>query len=254
MVPYAAAQPRRARAAKAPKEVATKPAPAKPAPAEADTATTSTEPASPAASDAAEGDTSPSAEAAESDADLGEPPPATQQGEGGTKLSPLTPNPDEFPEGGPAPPPADFDRLLGDIAALRSRVAALTTTLFKSRLRVIVETRGDEARIESLAVTLDDGVVFSAPERFSAEDERVVYEHAVAPGQHVLGLDVERYDARRREYRSWQASKFSLLVPDGQTVEAHFVLEDDSEMGVDFPEDQDGEYELGVRLRARVVP
>ena len=106
----------------------------------------------------------------------------------------------------------------------------------------------------TLAVTLDDGVVFSAPERFSAEDERVVYEHAVAPGQHVLGLDVERYDARRREYRSWQASKFSLLVPDGQTVEAHFVLEDDSEMGVDFPEDQDGEYELGVRLRARVVP
>lgn len=185
--------------------------------------------------------------------ELGEPPKARGDAHGAVKLSPLTPNPNEFPVGGPTPPPVDFDRLLGDIAALRSRVAALTTTLFKSKLRVVVETRDSDARIEALSVTLDDGVVFAAPARFSAADEQVVYEHAVAPGTHVIGLDVARYDPRKREYRSWQSSKFSIEVPDSRLVEAHFVLEDDSDMAVDFPDDQDGEYELRVRLRARVT-
>lgn len=185
--------------------------------------------------------------------ELGERPTSEDDAPSTTKLSPLTPRANEFPTGPPSPPPADFDRLLGDIAALRSRVAALTATLFKSKVRIVVETRGRDARIESLAVTLDDGVVFAAAERFSADDSRVVYEHAVAPGQHVLGLELERYDARKREYRTWQSSRFSLFVPESRLVEAHFVLEDASDMAVDFPDDQDGRYELRVRLRARVV-
>ena len=143
--------------------------------------------------------------------------------------------------------------MLGDIAALRSRVAAVTTTLFKSRLRVVLESRADDARIEALAVTLDDGVVFAAPERFNADDDRVVYEHAVAPGSHVLGIDVERYDARARQYRTWQNSRFAIVVPESQLVEAHFRIEDSSDMASDFPSDQDGEYKLVVRLRARVT-
>jgi hypothetical protein len=172
----------------------------------------------------------------------------------GSKISPLTPAPNEFPGRLLPTPSTELDRLLGDIATLRGRVAALTTTLFKSRLRVVIEEHGAEARIEALSVNLDDGVVFAAPERFSAEDERVVYEHAVAPGQHVLGLDIERYDLRGRNFRTWQSSRFSVVVPEGKTVEAHFVLQDSSDMAVDFPDDQDGEYELDVRLRARVAP
>lgn len=172
----------------------------------------------------------------------------------GSKVSPLTPAPNEFPLRAPASPSTDLDRLLGDIAMLRGRVAALTTTLFKSRLRVVIEEHGADARIEALSVNLDDGVVFAAPERFSASDERIVYEHAVAPGQHVLGLDIERYDLRGRNFRSWQSSRFAVTVPEGKLVEAHFVIEDSSDMAADFPDDQDGEYELDVRLRARVAP
>jgi hypothetical protein len=108
--------------------------------------------------------------------DLGGPPPkdaAEQKPE--NKPSPLTPAPAEFPSGVAKPPPFAYDKLLGYIAALRSRVAALTTTLFASKLKVVVETRGDDARLASFNITLDDGVVFSAPDRFSAEDERTVY-------------------------------------------------------------------------------
>jgi hypothetical protein len=183
--------------------------------------------------------------------------PAPPKGAGEQKpeqqVSPLTPRPEEFPSGVAKPPPVEYDKLLGEIAALRSRVAALTTTLFASKLRVVLETRGDDARLAALDITLDDGVVFAAPERFSAEDERTVYEHAVAPGHHVLGVQVERYDARNKQFRTWQTSRFSVVVPENQLVDAHLTLTDDSDMAEDFPDDSDGEYDLRIKLRARVV-
>ena len=145
-----------------------------------------------------------------------------------------------------------YDKLLSDIAALRSRVAAVTTTLFSSKLRVLVGVEGDDARIASFRITLDDGVVYSAPERFGSDEPQVVYEHAVAPGHHVVGVEIERYDARNKEFRTWQSSRFSVVVPESKLVDAHLTVVDDSDMAEDFPDDQDGEYDLRVKLRARV--
>jgi hypothetical protein len=210
------------------------------------------EPETKPAAAAEDGDAGAPAPAAEGDDDLGAPPPKLERKDERTSPSPLNPRADEFPDGGVAPPPAEYDRLLGDIAALRSRAAALTTTLFKSKLRVVVQTEGDDARITKLVVTLDDGVVYAAPAQFSAEDGKIVYEHAVAPGHHVIGVEVERYDARGREYKTWQASKLSVVVPESKLLLTEVEIEDDSDMAVDFPDDQDGEYELTVRLRARV--
>ena len=183
--------------------------------------------------------------------DLGGPPPKVTAGEE-NKLSPLNPEGNEFSDGGTRAPPVEYDKLLGDIAALRSRVSAVTTTLFASKVRVVVETRGNDARVASFTVTLDGGVVFTAPERFLAEDERTVYEHSVAPGHHVVGVDIERFDTRNKEYRTWQSSRFSVVIPESKLVDAHLIIQDSSDMGKDFPDDQDGEYDLRVRLRARV--
>jgi len=185
--------------------------------------------------------------------DLGPPPPKPTGGERPeARTSPLTPAPDEFPDAGAMPPPVDYDKLLGQIATLRSRVAALTATLFASKLKVIVETDDSEdARISSLSVTVDDGVVYNAA-TFSADDGRVVYEHGVAPGHHVLGIEVERYDARGREYRTWQAAKFSIVIPEAKRLDAKVVISEDSDMAEDFPSDRDGEYDLRVKMRASV--
>ena len=184
--------------------------------------------------------------------DLGAPPPKATESAAQRK-SPLTPEPNEFPQGAPKPPPVAYDKLLSDIAALRSRVAAVTTTLFSSKLKVLVGVEGDNARIASFKVTLDDGIVYAAPERFGSDEPQIVYEHAVAPGHHMLGVEIERYDARNREYRTWQSSKFSVIVPESKHLESSFRIQDDSDMADDFPDDQDGEYDLRVRLRARVV-
>lgn len=206
----------------------------------------------PAAGPAAEPAPAPAATTTAAD-DLGPPPPKPTGDAPSVRPSPLTPAPNEFPSGAPKPPPVAYERLMADIAALRSRVAAVTTTLFSSKLRVLVGVEGDDARVASFRVTLDEGVIFAAADRFGGDEPQVVYEHAVAPGHHMLGVEIERYDARNRSYRTYQSSKFAVVVPESQRLEASFRIEDDSDMADEFPDDQDGEYDLRVRLRAQVV-
>jgi hypothetical protein len=142
---------------------------------------------------------------------------------------------------------------MADIATLRARVAALATSLFSSKLRVYVRTDGDDAHIETFVVTLDDGVVFRSDPGFLAEDEKVVYDHALAPGSHVIGLEIERKDSRGPAFRTWQTSRFAIQVPERKTLEAIVVVVDKSDMADDFPDDQDGEYDLRIKLRAKVA-
>lgn len=178
--------------------------------------------------------------------------PAASSAAGGTtRVSPLTPRPEELPDGGAPATPADIDKLLGDIAALRARVAAVSDTLFHSRIVVRVETRGDHAKVARLVVTLDDGVVYTAPAGFRAEDEATIYDHAVAPGKHLLGVEVERRDDRGDGYRAGQTSRFTLDVPENQRLEATVRLDDDSDMASDFPSSRKGSYDVRVRVRAR---
>ncbi len=244
--PRLAAAPKRAPAPR--KGRATKP----PAPSDeaepADSAAPPTE--APPSAAPAEGAT-PSA-SSEADTKLDERPPPQTAG-AGQNLSPLNPEPPESPRSAPAPGPEALDKLIADIATLRARVAALTTSLFSSKLRVFVHTDGDDARVQSFVVTLDDGVVFKGDPGFMAEDEKVVYEHAVAPGSHVVGIEVERQDTRGAAYRTWQTTRFAIQVPERQVLEAIVTVEDDSDMADDFPGDQDGKYELGVKLRAKVA-
>src|SRR5690349_2731698 len=152
----------------------------------------------------------------------GEPPNVQRSnltGDGGVRSSPLNPRPEEFPDGGAVATPVDLDKIMGDIASLRARVAAIGDVLFKSRVVLRVETRGDHAKIGKLTVSLDEGIVYTAPPGFFADDEVTVYDHAVAPGRHVLGVDVERRDDRGETFRTGQHSRVTLDVPENQRLE-----------------------------------
>jgi len=179
------------------------------------------------------------------------PAPPTETSDGG-RLSPLTPAPNEFSEAGLAPS-ADYDRLLADIAALRARVAAVSDTLFHSRIAISLETSGDRARIASLTVSLDDGIVWTSPASFRAESATVVYEHALAPGHHAVTVDIERRDERGDSFRSEQRSRFVVDVPLDQRLACEIKLEDDSNMG-DFASDKRGRYDLRVRAKLQAQP
>jgi hypothetical protein len=164
--------------------------------------------------------------------------------------SPLNPKPEEFPRPGSNVASAELDALMSRVAALRSRIAALSATLFSSKLRVELRASGDTVRLKSLKVSVDGGLVYTAPTQTVFEQPQVVYEHAVAAGPHVLALEVEQQDLRQPQFSTWQTSRFVVVVPERRQLWTRFELEEDSSMGEDFPEDQAGHYELNVRLHA----
>jgi hypothetical protein len=166
--------------------------------------------------------------------------------------SPLNPTPDEFPKPASGFASAELDALMSRVAALRTRIAALSATLFSSKLRVELRTTGDSVRIKSLRVSLDGGVVYTAPAQAFFDTPQIVYEHAVAAGPHVVAVEVERQDVRQPQYSTWQSSRFVVSVPEKRLLWTRLELEDASSMGEDFAEDEAGRYELAVRLEVEV--
>jgi hypothetical protein len=180
------------------------------------------------------------------------PAPPTESTDGG-RLSPLNPAANEFSDAGPPVLTVDYDRLLADIGALRARVAAVSDTLFHSRIGITLQTSGDHGRVAGVNVSLDDGVVWTSPPGFRADDATTIYDHAVAPGHHAVTVDVERRDDRNDAFRSTQRSRFVVEVPADQRLGVEVRLWDDSNMG-EFTSDHKGSYELRVRMRAKAQP
>jgi hypothetical protein len=188
--------------------------------------------------------------------DAGPPPPPIAHidlADGGIKPSPLNPTAAELPPQNPPPAP-DYDKLLGDVSALRARVAAVTDTLFRSRVAITLEADGSHAKIARLSVSLDDGVVYSAPPNTSFERATRLYEHGVAPGRHAIIVDVDRRDERDDTFRTSQRSRFLVDVPKDQELDVSVEIDDDSSMGKDFPSDHSGRYDLRVRAMATAKP
>lgn len=181
------------------------------------------------------------------DPELGDPPTTTDQ-DAEQRPSPLTPRPEEMP-GRPSGETPDYDALLAELTALRARVQALTAALYESKLRISLEVDGEDVRIGQLRVTVDGGVVYVAPERFVGAEDQVVYEHAVAPGRHVIGIEVERFDPRIKGYRTWQATRYAVEVPEKRTLAARIELEDDSSM----KDASSGRYRSRADLRVEVI-
>jgi hypothetical protein len=172
-------------------------------------------------------------------------------GDGGVRPSPLNPAPNEFSQPVDAGAPTiDYDKLIGDIASLRARVAAVGDNLFHSRIAIQIRTDGDHGRIGRLVVSLDDGAVYTAPANFKADDWQDVYSHSLAPGRHALTVDVERKDDRNDGFRNSQKSRFTVEIPRDQELAVQIKVGDDSDMGKDFPSDKSGSYDLRVRVKA----
>jgi hypothetical protein len=189
--------------------------------------------------------------AAASDGGPTAPPPMIPTGDGGVRPSPLNPAPNEFPTG--ATPDAgafDYDRLIGDIASLRARVAAVGDNLFHARIAISVRTDEGHSKVGRLVISLDDGAVYTAPANFRADDSTQIYAHAVAAGRHSITVDVDRKDDRNDAFKNTQRSRFVVEVPKDQELSVEFKIIDDSDMGT-FPADQSGSYDLRVRMKAQ---
>ncbi len=173
-----------------------------------------------------------------------------------TAVSPLTPRPDEAPPvkaSASAKPAASYDALMAEVAALRARVGVIANAVWKSRITVSVRLNGSHARVASAKLFVDNALVWTGPKSFTADDPVQIFDGGVAPGLHAITLEIERRDDRDETYRTVDRATATLMVPQGKRLEVNARLDDDSDMGDDFPDDGEGTYDMRLRLKAKAV-
>jgi hypothetical protein len=196
-----------------------------------------------------------------------QPDPAAQLQEGqplpeGAPPEPSTEPASEF-DPGPAPPDvspirAEYVTLMDDLVQARSRVAALGAELFRTRIRVDLQDRtGDHVNLARFVVHLDGAPVFQSDGPVeNANNGREIFTGAMAPGPHVLTLEVEQRSREDEAYRYTLRESFRFQVVRERLSEVTLVLEDGSDMARSFPSGGEGRYEVHTRMRVatRALP
>jgi hypothetical protein len=157
---------------------------------------------------------------------------------------------------GPLPPDlgplrSDWSTLMDDMVSARQRVATLGEELFRTRLAVTVQDRaGDDQLLTRFALELDGTPIFHTDSEIEGGDAgREVFSAALAPGPHVLTVELEQSARESAEYRYTQRDTFRFIVVRDRRTEITIVLEDDSDIARSFPGGGEGRYEIRTRLR-----
>jgi hypothetical protein len=150
----------------------------------------------------------------------------------------------------------DVATLIDDMVQARARAALLGKTLFKTRLRLRVQNlAGPNPVLANIVLKLDGAPVFrSDGTAFRGDDARQVFEGFVAPGPHVLMVELEqRHSGGQADgaygYTLHDSYRFQALRE--KQSELTLILDDDSDLAEEFSDSASGEYDLRVKLRVR---
>jgi hypothetical protein len=133
----------------------------------------------------------------------------------------------------------------------RSRVAILGQELFQTRMTIEVQDRtGDEQTLARFVLELDGTPIHrSDGEIEGGAQGRRLFEGALAPGPHVLTLELEQRSREDTEYRVTQRDSFRFIVVRERLTEVSIVLEDDSDIARSFTSGGEGRFEIRTRVR-----
>jgi hypothetical protein len=173
----------------------------------------------------------------------------------GAPAEPST-TPVETYDPGPAPPDVtpirtDYVALMDDLVQARMRVAALGAELFRTRIRVeLFDRTGDRVSLARCVVHVDGAPVFQTDaELTDAQNGREIFAGSLAPGPHVLTLEVEQRSPEDASYRYTLRESFRFQILRERLTEVTLVLEDGSDMARSFPSGGQGQYEVHTRMR-----
>ncbi|MEC7525344.1 MAG: hypothetical protein VYE22_36005 [Myxococcota bacterium] len=202
------------------------------------------------------------------EAEDAEAPPATPvEGEEAETEPPPPVEPSEQPaeafDPGPAPPDvspirADYVSLMDDLVQARMRVHALGAELFRTRITVDLQDRtGDNVTLSRLTVHLDGAPIFRSdgPLERGAQGQNL-FAGALAPGPHVLTLELEQRSREDDAYRYEVRESYRFMVARERLSEVTLILEDGSDMARSFPSGGEGRYDVRTRMRVatRALP
>lgn len=185
------------------------------------------------------------------DATEGEEPEAAPQ-DGQTAQDPQEQGYDAYAPIGPdlGPLREDYTSIMDELVNVRSRMAVLGRQLFQTKIRIVVQNRaGDGNTLSRLVVSVDGAPVHRGSGSDLGDDGKQVFEGFAAPGPHVLTLEAEQRQRADDDYRYTLRESFRFTVVRERLTEVTLVLDDDSDMGEDFEDDGEAEYEVTTRMR-----
>ena len=199
------------------------------------------------------------------------PPAADPESEGDEEEESSEPDPAEEPSAeptaefdpGPAGPDVtpirtDFVALMDDLVQARMRVSALGAELFRTRISVQLQDRtSGNVAMARMVVHLDGAPVHQsegAVEGASAGTN--IFSGALAPGPHVLTIEVEQRAREDDAYRYSLRESFRFQVVRERLSEVTLILEDGSDMARSFPAGGEGSFNVTTRMRVatRALP
>ena len=144
----------------------------------------------------------------------------------------------------------DYTAIMDELVNVRSRMAVLGRQLFQTKVQVVVQNRaGDDNTLSRLVVSLDGAPVHRGDGSDLGEDGKKVFEGFAAPGPHVLTIEAEQRQRADDNYRYTVRDSFRFTVVRERLTEVTIVLDDDSDMGEDFEDDGEAEYDINTRMR-----
>ncbi len=148
---------------------------------------------------------------------------------------------------------SELTTLMDELVEARSRAAIVGKTLFKTRMAVRLQNlAGPDPVLAKVVLKLDGAAIYRGDAASLGGDEaRNVFEGFVAPGPHVLGVELEQRARDDAAYGYTLRESYRIQAPREKQTELTLVLDDDSDMAGDFPDDGDGKYDVRMRLRAK---
>ncbi len=145
---------------------------------------------------------------------------------------------------------------MDDLVAARARAAVLGKALFKTRIALRVQNlAAPDPVLAKLVLSLDGAPVYHGDSStLTGDDVRAVFEGFAAPGPHVLSVEVEQRAQGNAAYGYTLRETYRFEATREKETELTLVLDDDSNLASDFPDDGEGRYDVRTKLRVKTRP
>jgi hypothetical protein len=149
----------------------------------------------------------------------------------------------------------ELSTVMDSLVSARARAALLGKSLFKTRVRVqLVNDAADDQVLGKVALSLDGNPIYRGDGSALNPEGAKLFEGYAAPGPHVLTVEIEQRAREDDAYRYSQTSSLRFVVPRGTLTDLKLVLDDDSDIAEDFKDDDEGEYDVRLRLEVEARP
>jgi hypothetical protein len=148
---------------------------------------------------------------------------------------------------------AEVSALIDDMVQARSRAALLGKSLFKTQVRVSVQNlAGPDPVLAKIVLKLDGAPIYRGDAAaLSGDDVRKVFDGFIAPGPHVLSAEVEQRSRDDASYGYTLHESYRFQALREKRSELTLIMDDDSDLASEFPDDAAGEYDVRIKLRVR---